>query len=493
MQFGLPEVKFINEVAMTMNEDMDPNTRMELPAGVAVAASSRSRHHRPEAGGAYDVVGAGYGPAGIALAVAMEDAEEAGARRQGWRSLFLEQAPDSSWQSNMLLPGTDIQHHFLRDFATPRNPRSRYTFPNYLKEKGRLFSFGLLGGNAGRVEWDDYVRWVAEQVRHRAAYNYEVVAVEPVPRADASQVDLVGVQARDLVQGTVQTFLARNLVIATGRKPNVPKDFAPFVGEQMFHSHSFLRSMQAVRHLERPTFAVVGSGQNAIEIILHLADRFPNSEIYSISRNSGFRLYDLGHFSNEVYFPEDVEYFFSLPKEARHRLYEDVKYTNYSSVDQDVSRALYWRVYEDRVRGTSRIHVIKRSSVVGCEQRDGRFEIALQDIYRGVRSVVRADIVVLCTGYVEEKVPAILEPLRPYLRYDHDGDLIVSRDYEVASDDRLRVGIYLNGLTERTHGISDAASFSMMALKAQRILEALDARLARAGASEAAAAAALEV
>lgn len=479
---------------MTIN-DRDPNTRIELKA--TTANGVRSRPHAPERESAlrfdhseereaYDVVGAGYGPAGIALAVAMEDAEEAGSRRQGWRSLFLEQAPDSSWQPNMLMPGTDIQHHFLRDFATPRNPRSRYTFPNYLKEKGRLFSFGLLGGNAGRIEWNDYVRWVAEQVSHRAAYCHEVVAVEPVVRSNAPHVDLIRVRAKDLTQDTVNTFLARNLVVSTGRKPNIPADFAPFVGKQVFHSHTFLRSLQAVKHLERPTFAVVGSGQNAIEILLHLADCFPTSELYSINRNSGFRLYDLGHFSNEVYFPEDVEYFFSLPKEGRQRLYEDVKYTNYSSVDLDVSRALYWRVYEDRVRGTHRIHVLKRSSVVKVEQRDGHLEIGLDDIYRGTRTAVHADVIVLCTGYVEEKVPAILEPLRPYLRYDHDGDLIVSRDYEVAADDRLRAGIYLNGLTERTHGISDAASFSMMALKAQRILEALDGRLVRAAALEAA-------
>ncbi len=482
---------------MTINDDRDLNAVMELraaPNGAWPRPQSPDRAperepalrlDRPDERGAYDVVSAGYGPAGIALAVAMEDAEEAGAHRRGWRSLFIEQAPDSSWQPNMLMRGTDIQHHFLRDFATPRNPRSRFTFPNYLKEKGRLFSFGLLGGNAGRIEWDDYVRWVADQVSHRAAYSHEVIAVEPAPRGGASHVDLVRVRTKDLMRGTLESFLARNLVVSTGRKPNVPADFAPFVGERVFHSHSFLRSLEAVAHLEQPAFAVVGSGQNAIEIVLHLADRFPGSQIHSINRNSGFRLYDLGHFSNEVYFPEDVEYFFSLPKEARGRLYDDVKYTNYSSVDLDVSRALYWRVYEDRVRGTPRIHVLKRSSVVGVERRDGRFAIELDDIYCGTRSVVRADVVVLCTGYVEDKVPAILEPLRPYLRYDHDGDLIVSRDYEVATDDRLRAGIYLNGLTERTHGISDAASFSMMALKAQRILEALDGRLARAEALDA--------
>ena len=37
--------------------------------------------------------------------------------------------------------------------------------------------------------------------------------------------------------------------------------------------------------------------------------------------------------------------------------------------------------------------------------------------------------------------------------------------------DRLRARIYLNGMTEWRHGISNATSFSMTALRAQEILD----------------------
>jgi L-ornithine N5-oxygenase len=421
----------------------------------------------------YDVVGAGFGPAGIALAAAMDDAEEAGS--PPWSSLFLEQAPDSRWQPDMLLPMCDIQHHFLRDFATPRNPRSRFTFPCYLQQSGRLFSFGLLGGNPGRTEWADYVEWTARQLEHRARWNQRVTSVEPV-EGTGGGVELLRVTATDTRDGSRSTVLARNLVLSTGRVPNVPPLFAGMRPPRVFHSHFFLRHIGQVDPAGEPTFAVVGSGQNAIEILLHLADHFPRSPLWSINRNSGFRLYDLGHFSNEVYFPEDVEYFHSLDKEGRRRLFDDIRFTNYSSVDADVSRALYWKVYEDRVRGRERIHVVKRSAVVAAAETESGVELEIEDIYRHGRNTLRADVVILCTGFVEEQVPALLAPVEGHLCRDADGDLDVQRDYLVRTRDGFRPGIFLNGLTEHTHGISDAASFSMMALKAQRILDRLQER-----------------
>src|ERR1700712_4651544 len=83
----------------------------------------------------YDLVGVGFGPANIGLAVALEES--------GWSgsTLFLERLPAPDWQPGMLLDGADIQHHPLRDFVTPRNPLSPYSFLNFLKQEGRLFQF----------------------------------------------------------------------------------------------------------------------------------------------------------------------------------------------------------------------------------------------------------------------------------------------------------------------------------------------------------------
>jgi L-ornithine N5-monooxygenase len=73
-----------------------------------------------------DVLGIGFGPANIALAIALEECGSGNSVR------FIERRSNPTWHPDMLLDGADIQNNPLRDFVTPRNPRSRYTFVNYL-------------------------------------------------------------------------------------------------------------------------------------------------------------------------------------------------------------------------------------------------------------------------------------------------------------------------------------------------------------------------
>jgi L-ornithine N5-oxygenase len=417
-----------------------------------------------------DVVCVGFGPAGIALATAVEDAGEYGGTAPS--AVFLDRAADSAWQPDMLLQGTDIQHHFLRDFATPRNPRSRFTFANYLREKGRLFPFCLFGARVGRIEWSDYVQWTASEITLPVHYRHEVLRFEPVVANGA--IESLLVVARDVETGLGRQFVTRNVVLSLGQLPSVPQLFAPLLGPRMFHSGTFLRSIRGFHAEERPTFAVVGAGQNAGEILLYLAQHFPESTIYSIARNSGFRLYDLGHFSNQVYFPDETDYFYGLPRAGREAVFEDVRLTNYSSIDVDVSSALYLLTYEERLLGRERIHMLRRIQPVEVHELDGRYRLVLEDVYRGERREVEADAVVLCTGFREQRFPALLEDVRPYLELDEAGDLVISRAYRVATDGHLRAGIYLNGMTEWRHGISNATSFSMTALRAQEILDDIE-------------------
>jgi L-ornithine N5-monooxygenase len=422
----------------------------------------------------YDVLNVGFGPAGIALAVAIKDQEETTGETIDWKTLFLEKASNSTWQPEMLLPETNIQHHFLRDFATPRNPRSRYTFINYLKEKNRIFSFGHIGGIPGRIEWSDYVSWVAEQVCENTQYNREVVEVQPLLE-NSKKVKFVKVVARNTLNNEFEEYIAKNIILSSGRKPNIPHQFKKLLDyPNLFHATQFKSQVSKLNKNENYTFTVIGSGQNAIEIILYLANEYPDSKIYSINRNAGFRLYDLGHFSNEVYFPEFTEYFYSLPKSKRTELLEEIWHTNYGAVDHDVSHSLYWKVYEESILGKKRIRVAKCTEVVDVTYNDSKYELFLKDRYSGKSNKIFSDVVILCTGFKEEKIPSLLDPLREYLCVDENGDLIISRDYQLKTDEEFLPNIFVNGLTEKTHGISDAASFSMMALKAQRILDRLN-------------------
>lgn len=421
----------------------------------------------------YDIIGLGFGPAGIALATAIKDDEELnGAPIGKWSTMFLEKQLNSDWQPEMLLPNTDIQHHFFRDFATPRNPRSRFTFANYLKEKDRIFSFGLIGGNPGRIEWSDYVRWVAEQVSENTLYSSEILSVEPI--YESGQVDRVKVLAKDLISNQNKEFEAKNIVLSTGRRANVPPLFQDQLCSDIFHSSKFKSNMKKLDKEKNHTFTVVGSGQNAIEIILKISEEYPDSKIYSINRNTGFRQYDLGHFSNEVFFPKFTSYYYSLPKSGRMNLLKEMAFTNYSSVDADVSHALYWKVYEENILGKNRIHVTKCSEITGVKRDNDGYRLNITDKYSSSSQEIYTDKIILCTGFKEEKLPYMLEPLRSHLLTDEEGDLVVTRNYQLETREDFLPNIFVNGLTEKTHGIGDSASFTMMAVKAQKILDKLN-------------------
>ena len=63
-----------------------------------------------------DVLGIGFGPSNIALAIALEE------RSSPLDVHFIEAASGPCWQPQMLISGSDIQNNPLRDLVTPRNP-----------------------------------------------------------------------------------------------------------------------------------------------------------------------------------------------------------------------------------------------------------------------------------------------------------------------------------------------------------------------------------
>lgn len=406
----------------------------------------------------YDLVCAGFGPAGISLAVALADWREANPGELPPRVRFLERNAGPSWQSGLLVRGADINHNYLRDYATPRDPRSRFTFVNYLKQSGRLYQFGHLGGRVARTDWDAYTRWTAAQLSDVVSYNQSVESI-----ASFSS-DLIAVKTQ------TTSCLTRALVLGTGPQPNVPELFRPHLGARVFHSAQFLANIDAVDRNNALTFTIVGSGQSAGEVLLHLYDRLPNARFNSLQRGLAFPIVDVGHFSNEVYFPEEVDYFHALSPESRRQAVNDFHKTNYSAVDADVSQSLYWRVYEDSVLGTPRIRMLPRRRPSALRTDGRRYALDVEDVYTGAIETVPTDIIILCTGYAEPLFPPLLEPLRDVIITDALGGPEISFDYRVQTTPDFKPLIYISGISERTHGASDSLSLSMSALKAERIL-----------------------
>ncbi len=107
----------------------------------------------------YDVVGIGFGPANLSLAIALEE------ENPDSKKLFLESKETFVWHPGMLIDDTNIQISFLKDLVTLRNPRSHYSFLNYLYEKDRLKDFvNLTDFYPSRFEYNDYMTWVSNHL-----------------------------------------------------------------------------------------------------------------------------------------------------------------------------------------------------------------------------------------------------------------------------------------------------------------------------------------
>lgn len=423
-----------------------------------------------------DVIGIGFGPANIALAIAFEELTD------GLNVLFLEKRDSPRWQEGMLLEDSDIQNHPLRDLVTPRNPRSRYSFTNFLFENGRLFEHLNLGLPFPlRIEYEQYVRWVAELFAHQVRYGVNVSAVEPL--VDAESGLLQGYCVRD---ASGREWRARSVVMAPGRTPNVPAQFADVDGERIVHLNDYLFALNRVRESRPPRVAVVGGSQSAVEILLHAHGLGDCRKVVGITRNFGFRQKDTSPFSDEVYFPQFVQTFFHADQKTKGRLRAELEGTNYSAADKDVLEALYVKLYANRILERDTLEIRTNTEVDKVNADGAGVHLALRNTITDARSVESFDLVVLATGFLDigvgpkrEAYPPLLSAVAPLLELG-SGHLDVSIDYRVrfSGQPAHAAPLYLNGLCESSHGMGDSGSFSLLALRSAAIAQSLAERLA---------------
>lgn len=413
-----------------------------------------------------DTVGIGFGPGNIALAVA---AEEHGVLD---RFRFFEAAPGPQWQPGMLLSDSDIQHNPVRDLVSLRNPRSFYSFINYLHEHGRLLPFLNLPVEFPlRKDFAKYVTWVAEQVPTDVAYG--MAAARVTTGADRPW----RVEMRD-----GSSLEAQRVVVGVGRSRNIPAAFRGIESDRVYHSTSYLEHLPPHPATPPPrSVLIVGASQSAVELALDLNGRFPDCHVELVSRGLGPRLKDTSPFTEHAYFPEFTDYYYGLDNPSRRALDTRLRSSNYSAADKDVIDRLYVRMYEQVLDGEPRIILSQFRDVVAAETAGDQVRVTTKEVHSHGETLAEYDHVILATGFRDlgpgdgrEVLPALLHDVADDLLFDGDGYVQVTRAYEVLRRDESRSGIYLNGLCESSHGLGDAGSFSLLSLRASQILGSIE-------------------
>ncbi|MFE0353518.1 lysine N(6)-hydroxylase/L-ornithine N(5)-oxygenase family protein [Streptomyces nigra] len=418
----------------------------------------------------HDVIGIGFGPSNVAMAIALSE-HNAGPGGQPLRAHFFEQQPRFGWHRGMLIDDATMQVSFLKDLVTLRNPASDYSFLCYLKSRGRLIDFiNHKSLFPLRIEFHDYFEWAAARVDDLVSYGHEVVGVMPVLRDGV--VEHLDVTVRS-AQG-LAVHRARNLVLGTGLRPLMPDGVER--SDRLWHTSELLGRVAAWEGPPPGRVVVVGAGQSAAENVAYLHRRFPDAEICAVFSRYGYSPADDSGFANRIFDPEAVDAFYTAPESVKRRLMDYHGNTNYSVVDIDLIDDLYRQMYREKVLGTERLRFLNVSRLTDVkETEDDRVSATVTSLVTGEETRLDADVVVFATGYGPADPVGLLGEVADRCLRDDEGRVRVERDYRVATDDSLRCGIYLQGGTEHTHGITS----SLLSNTAVRVGEILDSLLDR--------------
>jgi L-ornithine N5-oxygenase len=423
--------------------------------------------HRPRAERVHDVLGIGFGPSNLALAIAIDEHNRTQSCGGRINALFAEQQDRFGWHRGMLIDDATMQVSFLKDLVTMRNPTSAYSFVAYLHDCGRLVDFmNHKTLFPLRIEFHDYLDWAARKMSHLATYGAAVVDVQPVLEDGE-------VWAFDVTTEAEQRIVrrARNLVIAAGLELRMPVGVEP--SARVWHSREFLRRVEDIRDGPPPgRLVVIGAGQSAAEIAGHMHSEFPEAEVCAVFSRYGYSPADDSPFANRIFDPDAVDAYYSAPPAVKQMLLDYHRNTNYSVVDTDLIAELYRRVYQEKVTGRERLRILHTSKVLDVRDGDGPVRTTLECLATGERTELECDAVVFATGYRPVCPLRLLGQARSLCVTGDDGVVRIERDYRLETTPVTHAGIYLQGATEHTHGIGSTL-LSNTAVRAGEILASL--------------------
>jgi lysine/ornithine N-monooxygenase len=408
----------------------------------------------------HDLIGVGFGPSNLALAIALEEGLPAG---HALNALFLEKQPNFAWHSDMMLDDTHMQISFLKDLVTLRNPASPFTFVNYLHQKRRLSDFiNLKTFYPSRLEFNDYLSWAAGHFEEHCRYQEEVIDV--VPEKRGNDVALLRVISRDSRQ-QIQENLTRNLVLGIGGVPNIPDCMAPLKGDpRVFHSSRFRTAFNQQPRARR--VAIIGAGQSATEIFMDLNGR-EDIAVDFITRARTIKPSDDSPFVNEIFNPDYTDYVFNTKEDSRGALLDEFMQTNYAAPDMALIERMFQVFYLQKVSGSQRHRFLRRHNTVEASADAAGVHLRLHDMETGNVHSLTYDVVILATGYQRQQHHALLSSLQSYLP-----EMRVDRNYRLHSTPQFKPSIFLQGSCEPSHGLSDTL-LSVTAIRTKEISEAL--------------------
>jgi lysine N6-hydroxylase len=379
----------------------------------------------------HDFVGIGLGPFNLGLACLTEPIAELD-------GVFLDSKPDFEWHAGMFLDGAHLQTPFMSDLVTLADPTSPYSFLNYLKESGRLYSFYIRENFYPlRTEYNDYCRWAAAKL---TSIRFGTT-VTRVSYDESAEVYAVSTEDGE-------TYRAPRLVLGTGTPPHIPEPCRGLGGDAI-HNSRYLHHKQELQ--QKDSITLVGSGQSAAEIYYDLLGEIDvhGYRLNWVTRSPRFFPLEYTKLTLEMTSPEYVDYFHALPEETRYRL-ETQQKNLFKGIDGALVNEIFDLLYQKNLAGPVPTRLLTNSSLQSARYENGTYTLGLRQEEQGKDFELRTDGLILATGYTYE-TPAFLEPVRDRLNWDSRGRFDLARNYSVDTTGR---GVFVQNAGVHTHSIT---------------------------------------
>ncbi|MCR6637573.1 MAG: SidA/IucD/PvdA family monooxygenase [Sporocytophaga sp.] len=383
----------------------------------------------------YNLIGIGIGPFNLGLAALLQPVKELS-------SIFFDGVSEFNWHPGLMLDSATLQNPFMgTDLVTMADPKSRFSFLNYLKENDRLYKFFIRENFfILRKEYNSYCKWVASQLDN-CKFGQQVTSV-------SYDNGLYILKVKDVSTGQEKEYITRKLVLGTGTQPNIPD----FVNRQSLPKviHTSQYQFRKSEILDSASVSIIGSGQSAAEIFSDLLPGLQSGlKINWFTRSERYFPLEYSKLTLELTSPEYVDYFYHLPSEKRRQILS-VQNNLYKGINFDLISSIFDKLYEMSVDNTE-LPVLLRTNCklnVISPTRKGSNHLEFTEVHQQKNFTEESDYVILATGYKYNE-PSCIEGIQSRIMRTPENLLDVSRNYTV---DINKNEIFVQNAELHTHG-----------------------------------------
>ncbi len=383
-----------------------------------------------------DFVAIGVGPMNLGLACLTESIAELD-------GVFLDKKQKFNWHPGMMLQDTTLQIPFIADLVTLADPTNPFSFLNYLKEQGRIYSFYIRENFLVlRNEYNQYCQWAISKLSN-IYFQTEVKEITYTERGKYYVVSSICNKTN-----TKKVYKTRKIILGTGTQPFIPKCCTALKGN-VIHSSSYLSNKEKLQ--SKKSVTILGSGQSAAEIFYDLLQDVDTKgyELNWITRSPRFFPLEYSKLTLEMTSPEYVDYFYNLSHKKRDELLKNQKHL-YKGINQDLIADIFDMIYTKQLVQNVKIKLRTNSELQKAVYDEvlGSFYLEIHQREQDKHYAHRTEGLILATGYVYQQ-PDFINRIKDQIRWDQRKRYDVHRNYAI---DHLAKDIFVQNVELHTHG-----------------------------------------